>query len=60
MKEKEAVPEALVESFAVTTTLEVTVWLPLAGTAAWKSFPDFKDAVHPRQATYGGGDEAGG
>jgi predicted pyridoxine 5'-phosphate oxidase superfamily flavin-nucleotide-binding protein len=39
--------------------VEPSIYAPRAGVAppepAWKSFPEFKDAVHPRQTTYGGG-----
>jgi predicted pyridoxine 5'-phosphate oxidase superfamily flavin-nucleotide-binding protein len=38
--------------------IERSIYTPRAGFDApepvWKSFPEFKDAVHPRQRTYGG------
>jgi predicted pyridoxine 5'-phosphate oxidase superfamily flavin-nucleotide-binding protein len=38
--------------------VEPSIYAPRAGVAppepAWKTFPEFKDALHPRQTTYGG------
>jgi predicted pyridoxine 5'-phosphate oxidase superfamily flavin-nucleotide-binding protein len=43
------------------TLVEPSIYAPRGGIAppepAWKSFPEFKDAVHPRQKTYGGEEE---
>jgi hypothetical protein len=40
------------------TLVEPSIYAPLPGVAppepAWKSFADFKDAVHPRQPAYRG------
>jgi hypothetical protein len=39
------------------TLAEASPYVPRAGTApvepAWKSFPEFADAIHPRQKTAG-------
>jgi hypothetical protein len=41
--------------------IEPSVYTPRDGIKppepAWKSFPDFKDAVHPRQKTHSGSDK---
>ena len=41
--------------------IEPSIYTPREGIEppepAWKSFPEFKDAMHPRQETYGGGDD---
>jgi len=41
--------------------IEPSIYAPRGGIEppepAWKSFPEFKDAMHPRQETYGGGDD---
>ena len=41
--------------------IEPSIYAPRDGIdppePGWKSFPEFKDAAHPRQKTYGGGDE---